>query len=49
MKNIIILVVLLFLALWVKTALADCELNGQWYPIGTNINGLVCQPDGTWR
>lgn len=49
MKNIIILVVLLFLALSVKMALADCEWNGRLYPVGTNINGLVCQPDGTWR
>ena len=49
MKNIIILVVLLFLALSVKMVLADCEYDGQLYPVGTNINGLVCHLDGTWR
>jgi len=49
MKNIIILLVLLFLALSVKITMADCYYNGHWYPVGTKINGLICQSDGTWR
>ena len=49
MKNIATLVVLMFLAVSAGTALADCIYNGRSYPTGTNIGGVVCQPDGTWR
>jgi len=49
MKAIVTLVLLLFLALSAGTAVADCLYNGQWYPTGTNINGVICQPDGKWR
>ena len=49
MKTIVTLVVLVCLAVSAGTALADCFYNGRWYPTGTNIGGVVCQPDGTWR
>jgi len=26
-----------------------CYYNGNFYPVGTVIGGLTCQPDGTWR
>ena len=42
-------VVLVFLALSAGSARADCVYNGRWYPTGTNIGGVVCQPNGTWR
>jgi len=49
MKTIVTLMILACLAVSVSTALADCSYNGRWYPTGTNIGGVVCQPDGTWR
>jgi hypothetical protein len=49
MKLIATLVVLVSLAISAGTARADCLYNGRLYPTGTNINGLVCQPNGTWR
>ncbi|ELR96219.1 hypothetical protein GLO73106DRAFT_00000070 [Gloeocapsa sp. PCC 73106] len=30
-------------------AKADCIYNGTPYPTGTEVSGLVCQPDGTWQ
>jgi len=30
-------------------ARADCLYNGQWYPTGTHLGNLTCQPDGHWR
>ena len=30
-------------------AYADCEFDGKTYPTGTEIGGLICQPDGTWK
>lgn len=29
-------------------AVADCSYNGQMYPVGTRLGGLVCTPQG-WR
>ncbi len=49
LKTIAALVILLFLAVSARMALADCIYNGVSYPTGTNIGGVVCQPDGTWR
>jgi hypothetical protein len=49
MKNIALLAILVFLAVSAGSALADCLYDGLWYPTGTNIGGVVCQPDGTWR
>jgi hypothetical protein len=49
MKLIATLVVLVFLAISAGIATANCIYNGRSYSTGTNINGLVCQPDGTWR
>ncbi len=49
MKIVTMLAVLIFLSVSIGTALADCLYNGLWYPTGTNINGVICQPDGTWR
>jgi hypothetical protein len=49
MKIIATFAVLAFLAVSAGTALADCIYNGRSYPTGTNIGGVVCQPDGTWR
>ena len=49
MKTIATLAVLAFLAVSAGTVLADCIYQGRWYPTGTNIGGVVCQPDGTWR
>lgn len=49
MKTIATLIVLVCLVISVGQALADCLYNGRWYPTGTNIGGVVCQPDGTWR
>jgi hypothetical protein len=41
--------VLVFLAVSAGSARAACIYNGRSYPTGTNIGGVVCQPDGTWR
>ncbi len=49
MKTIAMLMFLVFLVVSASTALADCLYNGRSYPTGTNINGVVCQSDGTWR
>jgi hypothetical protein len=49
MKTIATLAVLVFLAVSAGPALADCIYKGRSYPTGTNIGGVVCQPDGTWR
>jgi hypothetical protein len=49
MKTIATFVVLTFLAISADTALANCTYNGRSYPTGTNIGGVVCQPNGTWR
>ena len=40
---------LIFLFGTATAASADCIYDGQSYPTGTEIGGLVCQPDGTWR
>jgi hypothetical protein len=44
-----ILFILLFLLIYSTILHADCVHNGVIYPPGTVINGLTCQPDGTWR
>lgn len=49
MKTAATLAVLVFLALYASTALADCIYDGRSYPTGTNVGGVVCQPNGTWR
>ena len=49
MKTIGTLAVLLFLIISAEAALGDCYYQGRRYPTGTNINGVVCQADGTWR
>jgi hypothetical protein len=38
-----------FLIIFAGAAQADCIYNGRAYPTGTNIGGVVCQPNGTWR
>jgi hypothetical protein len=49
MKTTATLAALVFLVLCASTAMADCIYSGRSYPTGTNIGGVVCQPDGTWR
>ena len=49
MKIIVTFAMLVFLAVLAGTARADCIYDGHSYPTGTNIGGVVCQPDGTWR
>ena len=49
MKLIAIFAALVLLTMFAGTAQADCIYNGRAYPTGTNIGGVVCQPDGTWR
>lgn len=49
MKTIVTLMLLVYLAVSAGTALADCVYNGRRYPTGTNIGGVVCQSNGTWR
>lgn len=49
MKIIATFAVLVFLAVWAGTATADCIYNGRSYSTGTNIGGIICQPNGTWR
>ena len=41
------LVTLLLMAC--SSAYADCWLDGKRYPTGTEIDGFVCQEDGTWE
>ncbi|GFE72133.1 hypothetical protein [Chroococcus sp. FPU101] len=43
-----------FLALFLmivttSAAYADCIYDGKTYPTGTDLGGLICQPDGTWK
>ena len=40
---------LILMILVIPKAYADCQFNGKTYPQGTNIGGLVCQPNGTWK
>lgn len=49
MKIIKILFLVVFLSMMPQVLMAECYYAGQSYPTGTNIGGLVCQPDGTWR
>ena len=49
MKVITMFAALMFLIIFAETAQADCIYNGRAYPTGTNIGGVVCQPNGTWR
>ena len=49
MKTIMTFAIIVFLAVSAVTASADCIYNGRSYPTGTNIGGVVCQPNGTWR
>jgi hypothetical protein len=49
MKVITMFAALMFLIIFAGTAQADCIYNGRAYPTGTNIGGVVCQPNGTWR
>lgn len=44
-----LLFILMFLFGMATVASADCIYDGQTYPTGTEIGGLVCQPDGTWQ
>jgi hypothetical protein len=48
MKAIATLTVLVLLLFAAGSALADCVYDGRSYPTGTNIGGVICQPDGTW-
>ena len=40
---------LFLMILVIPKAYADCQFNGKMYPKGTDIGGLVCQPNGTWK
>jgi hypothetical protein len=46
MKKIIVIIAILTTTALAK---ADCIYNGASYPTGTNIGGLICQADGTWK
>lgn len=28
---------------------ADCIYNGSYYPTGTKLGSLTCQPNGSWQ
>lgn len=49
MKMISTVLILMILGLSPAIVLAGCKYKGQEYPTGTNIGGVVCQPNGTWR
>lgn len=49
MKTITAALGLVMLGLFSSAVLSDCLYQGRWYPTGTNIGGVICQPDGTWR
>lgn len=49
MKIIAMFAALALLTIFAGTAQADCIYNGRAYPTGTNIGGVICQPNGTWR
>ncbi|MFH1215247.1 MAG: hypothetical protein V1706_01965 [Pseudomonadota bacterium] len=51
MKRIVIRIVWFgFLVSLLSTPVwADCIYDGIYYPTGTKIGDLTCQPDGTWK
>jgi hypothetical protein len=44
-KSIVLMVGLM----WALAAQAVCYRDGKAYPTGANVNGFVCQADGTWK
>ena len=40
---------LILMIVIIPKAYADCKFNGKTYTTGTDIGGLVCQRDGTWK
>ena len=49
MKAIAALTVALICIALAAPAFADCTYQGHSVPTGTNIGGVVCQPDGSWK
>jgi hypothetical protein len=51
MKQVLIRIALFafLVGLAAPPAWADCIYNGKYYPTGTKVGDLTCQPDGTWR
>ena len=51
MKQVLMYIVLFVFLVGLVTApaWADCIYNGKYYPTGTKVGSLTCQPDGTWR
>jgi hypothetical protein len=47
MKNIV--AIALCLMIMPTSVVYACSYNGVDYPEGTNIGGVVCQPDGSWK
>lgn len=51
MKRILVLVACygFFIATMATSSWAECIYEGVYYPTGTKLGDLTCQPDGTWR
>ena len=47
MKKSLISLLLIF-SFSVSAAYADCNYNGQVYPVGTRVGPYICKPDGSW-
>ena len=42
-------VLIFILAFTSNIAFADCWYNGVIYPTGSQVNGLTCSVDGSWK
>jgi hypothetical protein len=51
MKHVLICILwcMLLAGMVTAPARADCIYQGNYYPTGTRLGDLTCQPDGTWR
>jgi hypothetical protein len=51
MKQLLIRIAwfVLLVGLVTEPAWADCLYKGTYYPTGTRVGTLTCQPDGTWK